>query len=44
MNQSINDLQSIYSYSEEPTLDEKEAQRLQLQAQIEALQNEMNNL
>jgi len=30
--------------SQELVIDEKEAQRLQLQAQIEALQNEMNNL
>lgn len=29
---------------EEPVIDEREQQRLELQAQIEALQNEMNNL
>lgn len=31
-------------YYEEPVIDEREQQRLELQAQIEALQNEMNNL
>ena len=35
-----NNLQEI----EEPVIDEREQQRLQLQAQIEALQNEMANL
>ena len=46
INQSILDLQNTYvsQSSEESVIDEKEAQRLQLQAQIEALQNEMNNL
>jgi hypothetical protein len=46
INQSIVDLQNSYGPQEvgEPIMDEKEAQRLQLQAQIEALQNEMNNL
>ena len=46
INQSINDLQNSYvsHWADEWLLDEKEAQRLQLQAQIEALQNEMNNL
>jgi len=29
---------------EQPVIDEREQQRLELQAQIEALQNEMNNL
>ena len=32
------------AYVEEPAIDEREQQRLELQAQIEALQNEMNNL
>jgi hypothetical protein len=36
----INSLQEI----EEPVIDEREQQRLQLQAQIEALQNEMASL
>ena len=46
IDQSILDLQNIYisQSSKELLLDEKEAQRLQLQAQIDALQNEMNNL
>jgi cell division protein FtsB len=46
LNQSIADLQNgnITQYVEEPVIDEKEQQRLQLQAQIEALQNEMANL
>ena len=46
INQSIVDLQNTYvSQSfEEPAVDEKEAQRLQLQAQIAALQSEMENL
>ena len=47
INQSIADLQnnvSVTPAEEEEVIDEKEQQRLQLQAQIEALQNEMNNL
>ena len=46
INQLIVDLQNNYRSQEveESAVDEKEAQRLQLQAQIEALQNEMNNL
>ena len=46
INQSIVDLQNSYVAQEVEgwVVDEKEAQRLQLQAQIEALQNEMNNL
>ena len=46
INKSISDLQSSYAshWADEWFVDEKEAQRLQLQAQIEALQNEMNNL
>jgi hypothetical protein len=45
INQSINNLQSNYIQEEsEPIIDEKEQQRLQLQAQIEALQNEMASL
>lgn len=45
LNRSIANLQNNNSQEvEEPVIDEKEQQRLQLQAQIEALQNEMNNL
>ena len=46
INQSIVDLQNSYVAQEVEgwVVDEKEAQRWQLQAQIEALQNEMNNL
>ena len=47
INQSIADLQnnvSVTPAEEEEVIDEKEQQRLQLQAQIEALQNEMANL
>ena len=44
-NQAINNIQPNNSQDvEEPVIDEKEQQRLQLQAQIEALQNEMNSL
>ncbi|MBR4633920.1 hypothetical protein IKO50_03010 [bacterium] len=43
LNQSIANLQNS-SVEETPVIDEKEQQRLELQAQIEALQNEMNNL
>lgn len=46
-NQSIANLQNnsyVESVVEEPVIDEKEQQRLQLQAQIEALQNEMASL
>ena len=43
LNQSIANLQNS-SIQETPVIDEKEQQRLELQAQIEALQNEMNNL
>ena len=43
LNQSIANLQNS-SVQETPVIDEKEQQRLELQAQIEALQNEMNNL
>jgi hypothetical protein len=44
-NQAINNIQPNNSQDvEEPIIDEKEQQRLQLQAQIEALQNEMANL
>ena len=44
-NQTINNMQAN-SLQEvvEPVIDEKEQQRLQLQAQIEALQNEMASL
>ncbi len=46
INQSIVDLQNNYAAQEveEPVVDEQEAQRLQLQAQIAALQEELNNL
>ena len=47
INQSIAGLQNVNYIQpeiEEPIVDEKEQQRLQLQAQIEALQNEMANL
>jgi uncharacterized protein YdcH (DUF465 family) len=45
LNRSIANLQNNNPQEvEEPVIDEKEQQRLQLQAQIEALQNEMNNL
>jgi len=45
-NQAINSLSvsNISQEVEEPVIDEREQQRLQLQAQIEALQNEMANL
>ena len=44
-NQAISDIQINNSQEvDEPVIDEKEQQRLQIQAQIEALQNEMNNL
>ncbi len=44
-NQAISDIQINNSQDvEEPVIDEKEQQRLQLQAQIEALQNEMASL
>ena len=47
INQSIEDLQAniyVAPVEEEEVIDEKEQMRLQLQAQIEALQNEMNSL
>lgn len=46
INQSISNLQSSYvsNSADEALIDEKEAQRLQLEAQIAALQEEMNNL
>jgi len=47
LNQSIASLQNnnyIQPELEEPIIDEREQQRLQLQAQIEALQNEIANL
>ena len=46
LNKSISELQyaSTLKNSQENLVDEKELQRQQLQAQIEALQNEMNNL
>ena len=47
LNQSIANLQNLNYVSqevEEPVIDEREQQRLQLQAQIDALQNEMANL
>ena len=44
INQSIANLQSAGEYAQEPIIDEREQQRLQLQAQIEALQNEMASL
>ena len=45
INQSIVNLQNNYGPQEmESVVDEKEAQRLELQAQIEALQNEIANL
>jgi len=37
-------LQNSSTQEETPVIDEKEQQRLQLQAQIEALQAEMSNL
>ena len=45
-NQAINSisLSNAAQSVEEPVIDEKEQQRLELQAQIEALQNEMANL
>ena len=45
-NQAINSLSvsNISQEIEEPVIDEREQQRLQLQAQIEALQNEIANL
>ncbi len=46
INQSISDLQSSYAsnWADEWFVDEKETQRLQLEAQIAVLQEEMNNL
>ena len=46
INQSIVDLQNNYAAQEveESVVDEQESQRLQLQAQIAALQEELNNL
>ena len=47
INQSIAELQNnsyVAPVIEEPIVDEREQQRLQLQAQIDALQNEMENL
>ena len=47
INQSIADLQNnmyVSQGTQEPVIDEKEQQRLELQAQIEALQAEMSNL
>ncbi len=47
INQSIAELQNNMYVPQEAqglVIDEKEQQRLELQAQIEALQNEMNNL
>ena len=46
VNQSIANLEgrSAVQYVQEPVIDEREQQRLQLQAQIEALENEMANL
>ena len=47
LNQSIANLQNLNYVSqevEEHVIDEREQQRLQLQAQIDALQNEMANL
>ena len=47
INQSIADLQNnmyVPQEAQELVIDEKEQQRLELQAQIEALQNEMDNL
>ena len=43
-NQAINSIQLNNIQSEDTVVDEKEQQRLQIQAQIEALQNEMANL
>ena len=45
-NQSINKLSNVSTSTQSETkiVDEKEQKRLQLQAQIEALQNEMTNL
>ena len=44
-NQTISDMQiNSLQEIEEPVIDEREQQRLQLQAQIEALQNEMASL
>jgi len=44
LNESIANLQNGSTQEETPVIDEKEQQRLQLQAQIEALQAEMSNL
>ncbi len=46
LNKSISELQnaSALKDSQQTLIDEKEQQKLQLQAQIEALQNEMANL
>jgi hypothetical protein len=45
-NQAINNIMQSNNIQEvvEPVIDEREQQRLQIQAQIEALQNEMANL
>ena len=45
VSQSVADLETVGSIQyAEPVIDEKEKQRLELQAQIEALQEEMENL
>ena len=44
LDQSINKIQNGVSNMPESLIDEKEQQRQELQAQIEALQAEMNNL
>jgi archaellum component FlaC len=46
LNKSISELQNAYvsQSSEKNIVDEKQQQKLQLQAQIEALQSEMANL
>ena len=44
MYNSLSYVNEPWYYEEEPIIDEREQQRLELQAQIDALQNEMNNL
>ena len=46
INQSISDLQNSYvsHWADERLIDEKEAKRLEIQAQMEALQEELTNL
>ena len=44
MYNSLINRNEVWYYVEEPVIDEREQQRLQIQAQIDALQNEMANL